>query len=133
MPPEPQPLSPSVGELFARITAKLSALLRGEIDLIKAQLKEKATRFGAAIALFAVAGVLALYGLGWLFFAAYAGIAVALPAWLAALIVGVGLLVIVGVLALIAKGQITKANAEQIKAGENVKLDVNAVKEGVTK
>lgn len=133
MPPESQPLSPSVGELFTRITNKLTSLLRGEIELIKAQLKEKATRFGTAIALFAVAGVLALYGLGWLFFAAYAGIAVALPAWLAALIVGVALFVVVGILALVGKGQITKANAEQIKAGENVKLDVNAVKEGVNR
>ncbi|QGH70606.1 phage holin family protein [Pseudactinotalea sp. HY158] len=133
MPPEPQPMSPSVGELFTRITTKLTSLLRGEIELIKTQLKEKVSRFAMAIALFAVAGVLALYGLGWLFFAAYAGIAVALPAWLAALIVGGGLLLIVGLLALLGKGQITKANATQIKAGENVKLDLEAVKEGVSR
>ncbi|WP_194928729.1 phage holin family protein [Pseudactinotalea sp. HY158] len=122
-----------MGELFTRITTKLTSLLRGEIELIKTQLKEKVSRFAMAIALFAVAGVLALYGLGWLFFAAYAGIAVALPAWLAALIVGGGLLLIVGLLALLGKGQITKANATQIKAGENVKLDLEAVKEGVSR
>ncbi|MPV51303.1 phage holin family protein [Pseudactinotalea sp. HY160] len=133
MPPEPQPMSPSVGELFTRITTKLTSLLRGEIELIKTQLKEKVSRFAMAIALFAVAGVLALYGLGWLFFAAYAGIAVALPAWLAALIVGGGLLLIVGLLALLGKGQISKANAARIKAGENVKLDLEAVKEGVSR
>nr|WP_227993952.1 phage holin family protein [Pseudactinotalea sp. HY160] len=126
-------MSPSVGELFTRITTKLTSLLRGEIELIKTQLKEKVSRFAMAIALFAVAGVLALYGLGWLFFAAYAGIAVALPAWLAALIVGGGLLLIVGLLALLGKGQISKANAARIKAGENVKLDLEAVKEGVSR
>ncbi|WP_194165131.1 phage holin family protein [Pseudactinotalea sp. HY160] len=122
-----------MGELFTRITTKLTSLLRGEIELIKTQLKEKVSRFAMAIALFAVAGVLALYGLGWLFFAAYAGIAVALPAWLAALIVGGGLLLIVGLLALLGKGQISKANAARIKAGENVKLDLEAVKEGVSR
>lgn len=133
MPPEPQSNSPSVGELFTRITTKLSSLLRSEIDLAKAQLQEKISHFGVAIGLFAAAGVLALYGLGWLFFAAYAGLAVALPSWLAALVLGVAIFLIVGILALVGKSQLTKGKQSEIRAGENIKIDVAAVKEGVSR
>jgi uncharacterized membrane protein YqjE len=49
---------PSLGTLVAGITAELSALVRGEIELAKAEVKESAKAGAAGAILFVVAGVL---------------------------------------------------------------------------
>ena len=49
---------PSLGTLVAGITAELSALVRGEIELAKAEMRESAKAGAAGAALFVVAGVL---------------------------------------------------------------------------
>lgn len=69
-PGEPGPEKPSFGELLATILGQISTLVRGEIELAQVQLKEKLTKLGIGGALLVVAGVLALYMLGLLLFAA---------------------------------------------------------------
>lgn len=49
---------PSLGTLVAGITGELSALVRGEIALAKAEMRESAKAGAAGAALFVVAGVL---------------------------------------------------------------------------
>jgi uncharacterized membrane protein YqjE len=49
---------PSLGTLVAGITAELSALVRGEIELAKAEMRESAKAGAAGAVLFVVAGVL---------------------------------------------------------------------------
>lgn len=51
---------PTIGKLFAETTRDLSALVRGEIELAKTELRFSVKAGGMAIALFAVAGFLAL-------------------------------------------------------------------------
>lgn len=121
----------SLGEIFAKISQSLSTLLRDEINLMKAQATDKAGKMGKGIGMFAAAGVLALFAFGILLLAAVWGIAVALPLWLSALIVGVALLLIVGILALVGKKSLDKAKKVAVTPPD-VKADVNAVKEGLS-
>lgn len=130
--PPPAEPTPSVGELFARITEQVSRLVRAEIDLVKAELIAKVTRLGIGAGLLAAGGVLALYGLGVLIHSAVLGLSNAVAPWLAALIVALAIFAIVGVLVLV--------GVKQLKAGvpptpesavENVKKDVDAVKKGL--
>ncbi|WP_124055372.1 phage holin family protein [Arcanobacterium ihumii] len=137
--PSPMPKSamkngaPTIGELVAKITAQFSALIRDEIKYAAAQAKTKATKLGTAGALFAVAGILALYMLGILLLAAGFGLANVVSTWLAFLIVAGGLLVIILILALVAMSKIksSKQNIVDPKAGIN--KDVDAVKKGMNK
>ncbi len=86
----------STGELIAQATDDISTLIRSEIQLAKKDLATSGKRLGVGAGMFGVAGTLALYGLGALVAAGILGIAEALDAWLAALIVGGGLFVLAG-------------------------------------
>ncbi|WP_230976445.1 MULTISPECIES: phage holin family protein [Georgenia] len=128
----PAAARPTMGELVARVSEQFSRILRGEIELIQVKLADKAKHVGVGAGFFAVAGLLALYALGVLITAAVLGLAVALPAWLSALIVGVVLLIIAAVAALIGKKKVQEGqapSAEETKA--NLKADVDAVKKGI--
>ncbi len=122
----------STGELVRRLSEQLGELLRGELELAKTELRSKGKRVGAGAGLAGAAGVLALFGLAAFITAAIAALALVLPVWLSAVIVGVALLVIAGLLALIGRSQIQQGTPpvpEQAMRG--IKQDVEAVKEGV--
>ena len=76
---------PSIGELVSTLSEKLSALIRDEIRLAKAEMAEKARNAGIGIGLFVGAGVFAFFGFAVLIATAVLGLAEAMPAWLAAL------------------------------------------------
>jgi hypothetical protein len=123
---------PSLGVLFSRLTEQTSKLVRAEIALAKNEMTAKLSKLGMAIGLFAAAGILALYGLGVLIDAAVLGLAEALPAWLAALIVAVVLFLVVGILALIGKKRLDAGTPPKPEAAAaSVKKDVDAVKKGL--
>jgi uncharacterized membrane protein YqjE len=87
---------PSLGTLVAGITTELSTLVRNEMELAKAEVRESFKRGAAGSVLFIVAGV--LLGMAWLlitFGLVYVLIEVAdLPAWASFLIIaGVYLLI----------------------------------------
>ncbi|ROS76535.1 phage holin family protein [Cellulomonas sp. PhB143] len=128
-----EPPKPSIGKLVERLSEQATRLVRAEIELAKTELKTKVAHAGIGIGLFVVAGVLALYGLGWLFYAAFEGIAVALAPWLSALLLGVAILVVVAVLALVGKSQLQRGMPPTPeKAIKSVKEDVAALKGGAT-
>ena len=103
-----------------------------EIDLAKAELQIRAQNAAIGIGLFVVAGLLSLYGLGWLLNSAALGLANVVPAWLAALIVGVVLLALTATLALLGKRALSRGMPPTPeRATENVKRDIEAVKEGL--
>jgi CBS domain-containing protein len=52
----PDPASASVGELVGSITRDLSTLLRQELDLAKAEVKQEAVKSGKAAGMFGAAG-----------------------------------------------------------------------------
>lgn len=121
--------TPSVGALLAKVTENISSLVRDEIQLVQTQMKEKGKAMGLGIGLFAGAGVFGLFMFGWLLTAGMLALATVMPYWAASLIVAGVLLMIAVILALIGKSALSKAPSPQ--TGENIKKDVEAVKQGV--
>jgi hypothetical protein len=56
LPPQPDPRA-SVGELFSDVAADLSTLIRQEMELAKAELRQSATRAGKGAGMLAGAGI----------------------------------------------------------------------------
>ncbi|HEY8372636.1 MAG TPA: phage holin family protein [Pseudonocardiaceae bacterium] len=120
----------STGDLVARLSEQVSRLVREEIQLAKVELRDKGKRAGVGAGLFGGAGLLALYGLAGVLTALVLLLALVLPAWAAALIVGGALLVLAGILALVGRGQIRRATPpvpQEAMAG--VKRDLQVVRE----
>lgn len=122
----------TTGELVSRLTEDMSRLVRDELRLAQAELTEKGKRAGMGAGLFGGAGLVGLYGLGALVAAAILALALVLPGWLAAIIVGVVLFAIAGIAALLGKGQLSRATpAVPQEATASLKKDVQTVKEGM--
>jgi membrane protein implicated in regulation of membrane protease activity len=100
---------PSVGTLVQSAMADVSTLLRGEIELAKAEIGRSAKKAGVSVALFGAAGVLAAFAGLYLFVTiAEALTALGLPRWLSYGIVTVFLLLLAGIAALIGRRMLKK-------------------------
>ena len=120
----------SAGELVKNLSEQVSRLIRDELKLAEYEMTTKAKRIGRGAGMFGGSGLVALYGVGCLLAAAIIGLAIVLPAWAAALIVGGALLVVAGVVALMGKSQVSKAVPPvPEQTVESVKADVEEVKE----
>jgi Putative Actinobacterial Holin-X, holin superfamily III len=120
----------STPELLRELSQRTGDLVRKEMELAKAELREKGKAAGLAGGMFGGAGVLALYGVGALTAAAILGLAIVLDAWLAALLVGVGYLAVAGILALIGKKKVEQATPPvPEQAIESSKEDVQWTKQ----
>ncbi len=118
----------SLGELFGDLAGQTGALVREEVALAKAELTQSATRAGKDIGVVVIGGAVAYAGLLALLAAVILGLATALPAWLAALIVG---LVVVGIgAALLQRGRAALAHRDLAPRQTLATLtaDVDAVK-----
>ena len=91
----------SVGQLVSNASSQISALVRSEIELAKAEIAGEAKKGAVGGGFFAVAGVVALYSSFFFFFFLGWLLDVWLPTWAAFLIVFVLMLVIAGVAALL--------------------------------
>ena len=119
----------SLGELVSLLSEHTSQLVRDELRLAQVEMAQKGKKAGIGVGLFGGAGLFALYGVGCLVTAAVLGLAVPLPGWAAALIVGGALFVIAGLAALVGKREVTEAVPPVPKeALASIKLDVAAAK-----
>ena len=117
------------GELVKRMSEQVSQLVREELRLALAEMTQKGKRVGLGAGMFGGAGLVAMYGLGALTAMAIAALSLAMAVWLAALIVGVVLLLVAGVLAFMGKKQVGQATPmAPERAVESVKADVQHVK-----
>ena len=95
----------SLSTLLSDLAGETVELFRQELTLFKAELQEKASRAGIGAAALAAAALIAFSGWLFLLLAAAYALAIVVPPWAAALIVGVLVLAIAGVLALIGKSR----------------------------
>ena len=93
----------SLGELISEATSELSTLVRKEIELAKAELKQDVSAIGKGAGAFGGAGFTAYLGVLFLSLAAMFGLDAVLPMWAAALLVGIGYLVVAGILGVMGK------------------------------
>lgn len=101
---------PSVGELFSDIAADLSTLMRQEVELAKAEVRESATRAGKGAGLLGGAGLAGHMTLLFISVAAWWGIGDSTGHGWSALIVGAVWLIIAAGLALAGRREITSVS-----------------------
>lgn len=129
----PQTETKSIGELLNDLGRESSTLIRQEIQLAKTELTEKAVAAGKGAAFFIVAGVLAFFAVQIFLAAAVLGLALVLPAWGAALVVGGILLLLAGIVALIAVSSVKKAESPMPQQTvQTLKEDVRWAKQQLT-
>lgn len=119
----------SIGELISALSAQTSRLVRDEMRLAQKELVQSAKHAGAGAGLFGAAGLLAFFAVASMITAAIAGLAVVLPTWAAALIVGAGLLAVAGVAALISRRQAREVTPAAPQTVASVKQDLQEVKD----
>jgi MFS family permease len=120
----------SIGELVQRLSQQTATLVRQEIRLAQAEMKQKGKQAGIGAGLFGAGGVVALAAFG----AFVAGLVLllgeAVAMWISAFIVAGGLLLVAGVMALIGKKQVTEAIPPKPEAAiDSVQADVAEIKE----
>ena len=121
----------SIGELINRISENISALVKSEIELLRAKALRTARTAGVGAALLTAAGIAALFGLGFLLGAIVDAIALALPVWAAKIIVAVVLFAVAVAVALPGKRRLEAAKADAPDPKARLKDDVDAVREAV--
>lgn len=120
----------SVGTLVKQGTEQLSQLVRQELKLAQTELAQKGKRAGVGGGLFGAAALLAFFGLAAFVAAAIVAVAIPLPLWAAALIVGGGLMLCAGLLALAGRAQVRRAVPPVPgEAVDSMRHDLEAIKE----
>ena len=120
----------SLAELARQLSLQTTELVRHEVELAKAELREKGKRAGVGAGMFGGAGALGLYALGALTAAIIAGIAEVLPVWAAALIVAAVYGAVAGILALRGKSKVQQATPPlPERTVQSVKEDVRYTKQ----
>ncbi|WP_082043707.1 phage holin family protein [Mobilicoccus massiliensis] len=138
VPPTPDPAAPrasdpTIGRLVADATENLSGIIRDEIALAKAEISVDVSRGVKGGAMFAVAGVLAVFGLTFLLHTIALGLhALGLALWLSYLIVTVVLFVIAGILALVGKGVLSKIKGKPERTIDSAQRSIDTIKRSAT-
>jgi uncharacterized membrane protein YqjE len=123
-----------IGELVQQMSEQVSRLVREELRLAQLELAQKGKRAGIGVGLFGGSGLLSLYGLAAIIAGVALLLALVLPPWAAALIVGGVLLAMAGVAALLGKRQVSQATPPTPQQTiDSVKTDVEVVKERARK
>lgn len=121
-----------LGELFADLANETSSLVRNEVALAQVELTEKAKRVGKNIASLVIGGAVAYAALLAVCAAVILLLAMAMPAWLSALVVGL----IVGCVAwLLISKAITALRQTELKPREtieSVKEDAQWIKDQIS-
>lgn len=115
------------GQLVGELVKESTALVRKEIELARAEIKEDLKREISTAKGLGVAGVCLLSGLSVLLVAAALGLATVMPAWAAALLVGGVVLAAGAVVGLIGWSRRVKAPLERTQ--RTLKEDVRWAKE----
>jgi len=121
----------SLGQLTGDLSQQVSRLIRDEIRLAQVEMKDKGKRFGTGAGLMGAGGVIALFGVGCVVAAAVLALDLVWPTWLAAVVVGVVLLIVAAVVAAKGRSQMRRgAPPMPSEAMKSTKEDIEALKGG---
>jgi uncharacterized membrane protein YqjE len=125
----------SIGRLLTNLSTETTALLRGEIDLAKAELSENVSQAAMAVAALAAGALVLFAGFLVLLDAAVFGLGrvlepYGLPA-LAALIVAIGTMIVGLIILLIGRSALKAENLAPRRTAESLRRDREFVKEQV--
>ncbi|GLX27324.1 hypothetical protein Slala02_31440 [Streptomyces lavendulae subsp. lavendulae] len=117
-----------VGELVRRASQQISELVREEMRLARAEMTRKGKRYGLGGGLFGGAGLVGV--LAALVAATIAALALVMPLWASALIIGTVLAAVAALLGMAGKRQVARAGSPAPEQTiDSVKADLAEIKE----
>jgi hypothetical protein len=123
--PEQDPKEKTLPQLLNDLSRELTDLVHQELELAKTEVTVKGKRLGKGVGWLGGAAVMAFLALGAVVACIIAALSAAMPLWLAALVVGVVLLVIAAGLGLLGKADLQRASPPvPEEAVESAKEDV---------
>jgi hypothetical protein len=125
----------SFGQLLADLSSETTTLVRREIELAKAEISEKVTQVGLAVAALAAGGLVLFAGFLVLLDAAVYGLGKVLEPYgwpaLAALIVAIATMVVGLIILMIGKSSLKSENLSPRRTAESLRRDTQLLKEQV--
>ncbi|MGI8562948.1 MAG: phage holin family protein [Candidatus Dormibacter sp.] len=129
IPRDPDLRQAPLGDLVKQLAEETSTLVRQELELAKAEMTQKGKKAGLGLGQLGGAGIGALYALGALTACFIAALALAMPVWLAALILAVVYGMIAGVLALMGRRQLKESMPPTLeRTQQTIKEDIEWAK-----
>ena len=122
-----------LGTVVASAVDGLRTLAREHVELAKIEVSEAASVRGRGAGMFAAAGVVGMYAIGFAAATAAAGLAVVLPVWAAILLVTVLLLIVAGVLALVGRRTLQTAPQPGERIRETMKEDARWAQQQISR
>jgi hypothetical protein len=131
-PPGPDPSARRpLGQVVASIVEGMKTLARQRVELARMEATEAAAVRAKGAGMFGAAGVVVVYGVGFVAAAGAAALAIVLPVWAAILIVGVVLFLIAGILVVVGRRTIQNAPAPGRRTRETLKEDARWAKQRI--
>jgi len=119
----------SIAGLLQEIVGNVQGIIRSEVRLAKAEAKEDATSMGKAAGMLVAGAVLGIYALGILLLFVIYALEGPVPDWLAALIVGLVVAAVAGILVKVGLDRVKSVNPAPDKTIDSVKEDIQWVKQ----
>jgi uncharacterized membrane protein YqjE len=114
----------SVPEVLQDIVSNLQDIIRSEFRLAKTEIKEEASKAARPAAAFGVGLISGIYGIGFMLLAAVYGLSTVMPAWLAALLVGIILAIVAGAFLGSGREKLKRINLSPDKAIKSLEENV---------
>jgi predicted phage tail protein len=122
----------SLGDLFSELATETSTLVRQEVALAQVELTQKATKVGKNVGFLVVGGAVGYAALLAILAAVIIGLSYFIPAWAAALIVGVAVGIVSYLLVSSALAALKKTDLTPRETVETLKEDAQWLKNQVS-
>ncbi len=121
----------SLGDLFTALTTDMTTLVRKEVELARTETVEKVSKATHSVVLMVAGGMLAYAGLIGLIIAAIVALGNVMDLWLAALIVGLIVIIIGAILLQSGRSMLQRLSIVPEKTVESIKESTEWAKEQV--
>jgi len=114
----------SIKQILQDIVNHVGDIIRSEVRLVKAEVRQDVTHYAKTSAFIGVAGVLAFYAVGFLLLSAVYALQGVMPSWLAALVVGVAVGIVAAILYLTNRKKLAQASLRPDKTIQTLEDNV---------
>jgi Flp pilus assembly protein TadB len=118
----------STVEIVKDIVGNVQEIIRSEIRLATAEMREKAVQAGKASALLAVGAIVGLYAVAFFLVTIYNALSLVMWAWVSALIIGVVLAVAAGSMLLAGRKKLQRVRPKPEQTVETIREDIEWIK-----
>jgi uncharacterized membrane protein YqjE len=125
------PNTRSFAEIIQQIAVNIGEIIRSEVRLAKVELRDSALKASLSAGTLVAGAVLAFYALGFLLLTILFALRIVLPAWFAALIVGIGSAIAAVILVAAGLQALKRVNVLPEKTAANVKEDVQWMRQQI--